>query len=344
MIRLPKAARAVAAAILITVCGAFAQDFPKPVHTGIHGLIPQRFDTYDVILEPDKNEPEWWAGAPSVVRGDDGVFWLAARMRSPDQPRGLRGYEIRILRSDDGIHFTKALSIHRDDVPIPGFERPALVIDPASRKFKLYACGPWQNGPWSIVKFADAESPDSIDPKSAHPVIQAPAREYDRDVRVHEFKDPVIIQAGGKYHAYMIGYVRQNERIYHYESVDGESWSPAGEPYAAVMDLTGWHDFFVRPSSILPVGAGYLFVYEGSSTTWRDPVYNIATGIAFTFDLHTITDLTPGEPLVFSTTPSEHFITWRYSTWLHVNDEIWVYAEVTRPNQSHEIRLFRLEP
>ncbi len=41
----------------------------------------QNFDKYDVILDPDKNAPEWWAGAPSVIRDQKGVFWMACRMR-----------------------------------------------------------------------------------------------------------------------------------------------------------------------------------------------------------------------------------------------------------------------
>jgi hypothetical protein len=187
---------------------------------GLLSRIPAQFRHYDVILEPDRNEPEWWAGAPSVARDKSGAFWLACRMRTADSPRGLRGYEIRILRSRDGVHFEKARSIRREDVPIPGFERPALLTDPSTGRFKLYACGPWKSGPWSII--------------------------------------------------------------------------------------------------------------------------NIATGVGFTFDLHRITDLTPDAPLILSTTPNSHFHTWRYSHWLWVGDDLWAYAEVARPNESNEIRLFRL--
>jgi hypothetical protein len=202
------------------------------------GGIPAQFREYKVILEPDKDEPEWWAGAPSMTRDRTGTFWLACRMRTADSPRGLRGYEIRILRSGDGIHFEKVCSIRRADVPIPGFERPALLADALTGKFKLYACGPWRSGPWSIIKFDDVNDPAQFDPASARVVI--------------------------------------------------------------------------------------------------------ATGVGFTFDLHHITDLTPDSPLVVSTTPSEHFRTWRYSHWIWVGEELWAYAEVARPNESSEIRLFRL--
>lgn len=90
------------------------------------------------------------------------------------------------------------------------------------------------------------------------------------------------------------------------------------------------------------MGVGYLFIYEGSNSKWYDPVYNIATGLGFTFDLTNILDLTPDSPLLVSTTPSSFFSTWRYSHWMHVEEEIWVYAEVARPNLTNEIRLFRI--
>jgi hypothetical protein len=310
----------------------------------ILGRISEKFRRYDVILEPDKDEAEWWAGAPSVVRDREGTFWMACRMRTADSPRGLRGYEIRILRSDDGIDFEKAHSIRREDVPIPGFERPALLIDPKSGRFKLYGCGPWRSGPWSIIKFADAPDPTQFDPASARVVIGPRPKTYDRDIIVDGYKDPFIIHAEGQYHCYVIGTIRRTERIYHFAGADGEDWKPVGSPYQSILDLNGWHDFYVRPASVVPVGVGYLFIYEGSNCDWYDPVYNIATGLGFTFDLHHVTDLTPDSHLIASTTPSEHFRTWRYSHWMWVDGQLWAYAEVAKPNESNEIRLFRLSP
>ena len=71
-------------------------------------------------------------------------------------------------------------------------------------------------------------------------------------------------------------------------------------------------------------------------------MYNIGTGIGFTFDLHNIIDLTTESPLLLSSTPGD-FYTFRYSHWLLVNNELWVYAEVTNSNNSHEIRLYRIQ-
>lgn len=303
--------------------------------------LSSRFDEFKVVLRPDTIEPGWWAGAPSVCVDDDGTFWLACRMRTGEGERGLRGYEIRILRSEDGERFEEVNRIHRNDVPIPGFERPALLRDPRTGRFKLYGCGPWQGGAWGIFKFDDAKSPERFNHSSAKLVIAPPEKQYDRDVAVVEYKDPFIIFAQGKYHCYVTGYMRRNERIYHFSSADGEHWEAVGDPYESIVPLSGWHDFFTRPASVVPVGVGYLFIYEGSKASWYDPVYNIATGLGFTFDLHEIIDLSPRAPLLVSSTPSEHFATFRYSDWLLLNDELWVYAEVACADGTNEIRVFR---
>lgn len=305
--------------------------------------IEKRFTKYEVILCPDKDEPEWWAGAPSVVRDEKGTFWLACRMRTAEGQRGFRGYEIRILTSKDGVHFNKVKSILREQVPVPGFERPTIVIDPRTKKFKLYTCAPDNDGIWSIIKFDDVETPEQFQPETAKRVIIPPKKRFERDIRPRGYKDPIIFINDGTYHCYTIGYIRENEWIFHFTSEDGEAWTPVGDVNEPIMNLNGWHNFFVRPASILPIGVGYLFIYEGSNTKWYDPVYNIATGLGFTFDLHNIIDLTPNAPFLISSTPGDMFATFRYSHWLWVNDEIWVYAEVVCPNRTHEIRLYKIK-
>ena len=301
------------------------------------GSIARAAETYTTVLEPDENTPEWWAGAPSVVRGDDGTFYLAARMREGRSPRGQRGYEIRILRSEDGRRFEPIHRIRREDAGVPVFERPSLVRVPETGRFRLYGCSGLEWG-WSILKFDDADDPASIDPGSARPVLVA---DYPDDGFAHVmgYKDPVVCWASGRWHMFVIGTDRV-ERIYHLTSADGESWEGCGEP--PVMPNGGWHDFYTRPASVLPLAVGYLFVYEGSNLLWRDPVYNIATGLAYTPDLTRFVDLTPDAPLLKSTTPGDYH-TWRYSHWMSVGDELWAYAEVARPNNTNEIRLSVLD-
>jgi hypothetical protein len=288
---------------------------------------------YKVVLEPDQNIPEWWAGAPSAVLSEDGAFYLAARMREGNSPRGRRGYEIRILRSTDGHHFVPINHILREDAGVPGFERPALVRDPHTGLYRLYGCAGLERG-WVILKWDDANDPGAFDARTAKPVLVS---DYPDDGFVHVtgYKDPVVLWTHGQWHMFVIGTDRV-ERTHHFTSDDGEKWQPASQ--RPVMENTGWHNFYTRPASVLPMAVGYLFVYEGSAVTWRDPVYNIATGLAYSPDLETVIDLTPDEPPLKSTTPGDYH-TWRYSHWLPVGDKIFVYFEAARPNNTNEIRL-----
>jgi len=288
---------------------------------------------YQVVLEPDEDTPEWWAGAPSVIRSDDGTFYLAARMREGRSPRGKRGYEVRILKSADGRHFEPIHRIRREDAGVSGFERPALVRDPGTGQYKLYGCSGFDRG-WVILKFDDVDDPAAFDPRSARPVLAA---DYPDDGFLHVtgYKDPVVLWDNDRWHLFVIGCDRV-ERIHHFASGDGESWHPVGKQ--PVMDNAGWHNCYTRPASVLPMTVGYLFVYEGSNLLWRDPVYNIATGLAYSPDLETFIDLTPDEPLLTSTTPGDYH-TWRYSHWMRVGNQVFVYFEAARPNNTNEIRL-----
>ena len=52
--------------------------------------------------------------------------------------------------------------------------------------------------------------------------------------------------------------------------------------------------------------------------------------------------MTPDEPLLVSSTPSERFATFRYSHWLLHGNELRIYAEVACPNDTNEIRHYRV--
>src|SRR6056297_852177 len=134
--------------------------------------LKKAMDHYEVILEPEKNEKDWWAGAPSVVLTPNGKFFLAARMREPISPRGRRGYENRILESEDGIHFETIKKIHREEADVPVFERPSLVQNPLTKKITLFGCSVLENG-WAIWKMEDVDHPEEIDPTTLKPVLEA---------------------------------------------------------------------------------------------------------------------------------------------------------------------------
>jgi hypothetical protein len=62
------------------------------------------------------------------------------------------------------------------------------------------------------------------------------------------------IHALGQWHGYVTGYVRQNERIFHFTSQDGETWETAGDVNQPFMDLANWHNFFCAAGVGLTAG------------------------------------------------------------------------------------------
>lgn len=297
-------------------------------------------------MKPDKLELGWWAGAPTICKLDDHTFLLAVRMREAVSPRGRRGYEIRILKSEDGIHFETIHQIKREDANVPVFERPALIKAPDNNLW-LFGCSEI-DGLWGIWYLDPAVDATQLDPKTLKRIelplpkhFEYTADEKKQDSTHHsafniQFKDPFIfIDESGVRHMFVIAFDRI-ERIYHYKSKNSLQWEIC-EP-CPVMENSGWHNFFTRPSCVLPLSVGYLFVYEGSNIFWHDPVYNIATGLAYSPDLVSFTDLTPSSPLIQSSTPSE-YRTWRYSHWIHHNNAIYVYFEAANSDGTNETRV-----
>jgi hypothetical protein len=293
------------------------------------------FSKYEIILQPDQIEPGWWAGAPSVTVDADGVFHLAARMRYTLSPPGIRGYEIRILRSEDGIHFTPVHSITREAAGVRGFERPALVQNPETGRWRLYCCTDLEGLGWTIIVFDEADSPEQIDPATARNALEPPAPHG--ILITPGYKDPFVFLHEGQWHLLAIG-IDHVERLWHFTSPDGYAWTPS--PNAPLFDNGGWHNLYTRPACVLRQDPGWLLVYEGCNAAWHDPNYNIATGLAYTANFERVTDLTPDAPLVESSTPGA-YRTWRYSHWLRYNGQLWVYAECARADDTNEIRLFR---
>ena len=298
--------------------------------------LSKTFDNYSVVLRPDRHAPGWWAGAPSVVRAADGTFYLVARMRGTDNPPGQRGYELRILKSRDGIRFEPIHAIRREDAGVRGFERAALVVDPVTKRFRLYACATTDTMSWHILVFDEAASPEELSAHTARPVLEPPPS-WGLGIEPG-YKDPLVLWAEGRWHLYVIA-IDRIERVYHFTSADGHAWE--GDPANPVLDVGGWHNYHTRPASVSRVDNGYLFIYEGSNAQWHDPNYNIATGLAFTRDMTRIVDLTREAPWIVSSTPGR-YLTWRYSHWLQVKDEWYVYAECACPDDTNELRLFRI--
>ena len=88
------------------------------------------------VIEPPGTSAGYWAGAGSVLAHGNETF-LYYRLRRPRGEEPDRGYECHVAASQDGIHFTDALRIGKDELQTTSMERSCLV-DSGDGKFRLY--------------------------------------------------------------------------------------------------------------------------------------------------------------------------------------------------------------
>ena len=141
-----------------------------------------RFDDARVVVPAPGPTPGSWAGAASALL-DDGVFWLAYRVRRP-LGEG-RGVSVVVARSDDGEAFTPVTEVHREGFGAESFERPALVRRPDGG-WRLYlSCATPGSKHW-WVEALDADTVEAL-PDGDRTVVVA----GDQHVGV---KDPVVLR------------------------------------------------------------------------------------------------------------------------------------------------------
>jgi hypothetical protein len=142
-------------------------------------LLPQP-DRSQVSVAPPGDGPGYWAGGPSAVLGDDGIY-LAYRLRRPIGAG--RGYAVRVARSADGVRFDTLLTIAREQFDADSLERPALVRDDDG-EWRLYlSCATPGTKHWR-VEVLRADQPAGFDVRDRTVVLPGDAKTG--------VKDPVI--------------------------------------------------------------------------------------------------------------------------------------------------------
>ncbi|HVT66980.1 MAG TPA: hypothetical protein VHF26_04465 [Trebonia sp.] len=152
-------------------------------------LLPRPDDAV-IAIEPPGTGPGFWAGAPSAVAADGGVY-LAYRLR---RPLGAgRGYAVAISFAADGVAFGPPLAvITKEEMDSESLERPELVRLPGGG-WRLYlSCATTGTRHWR-VEAADAAHPAGFDVRQRRVVLPG-------DPRKRAVKDPVITHHGGQWH------------------------------------------------------------------------------------------------------------------------------------------------
>ena len=163
-------------------------------------LIPRPDDAV-IVVEPAGPGRGFWAGAPSAVAADGGVY-LAYRLRRPVGSG--RGYAVAIAFAADGVHFGAPLKvIDKEELDTESLERPELVRLPGGG-WRLYlSCATTGTKHWR-VEVTDAAHPAAFDvteravmlpgdPRKRavkDPVITSPRRPWHMWATIHPLADP----------------------------------------------------------------------------------------------------------------------------------------------------------
>jgi hypothetical protein len=299
-----------------------------------------------VIMGPEKHEAGYWTGCPGVLREDSRTTWLTYRQRRPRGTQAERGWRCAVAISDDGLHFRDVWSVHKNDLGSSSMERFCLT-QTADGKYRLYLSyvDP-ADSRWRIDSI-EAQHPADFDIASRKPVLTAAS------THTEGVKDPYVLQAGpvtylfasfaairdgisSSAHAtgdiYNVGATTHPTGLA--VSTDAENFAWTGE----VLEVgSGWDRYQARLNSVVPVTGGFIGFYDGSASHTEN--YEEHCGIAVSPDLRTWTRLSGAGPWIKGPYGSGSI---RYVDALIADGQWWIYYEMTRADEAHELRLIRL--
>jgi hypothetical protein len=287
------------------------------------GLLP-RPDESTIVIAPPGAGLGYWAGAPSVALGDDGIY-LAYRLRRPIGAG--RGYAIAVARSADGVHFDTLTTIRREEVGAESLERPGLVRDRSGR-WRLYlSCATPGTKHWQI-ELLEAASPAEFDASRRQVVLPGDAKTG--------VKDPVI-RLNGIWQMWACCHpladpAAADQMVTDYAtSSDGLEWTWHG---TALSGRPGyWDSRGTRVSAAWGDGDRVIAFYDGRATAAEN--YEERTGIAVGTDPESLVAL-GAHPAAESPYAGRGL---RYLDILELpGGGHRIYYEMARPDGAHELR------
>jgi hypothetical protein len=289
------------------------------------GLLPQ-LDAASVAIAAPGAGPGYWAGAPSAVATDDGVF-LACRLRRP-LAMG-RGYAVALAFAADGEHFETIATITKESMDTESLERPELVRLPDGR-WRLYlSCATTGTKHWR-VEATEAAHPAEFDVTRRDLVLPGDEKKG--------VKDPVITRHGGSWHLWgcvhpLADPDEADQMTTEYaSSPDGLAWTWQGIALAGRPDAWDARGTRVTAVRFAPSGAITAY-YDGRATAAEN--YEERTGVAVGTEPGCLQVISVDAPAAAS---PYHGRGLRYLDLVDLPDgRTRLYYELTQPDGSHAL-------
>ena len=251
----------------------------------------------------------------------------------------------------DGIRFDDVWEVRKDELGSASMERFALVPDATGGGMTLYLSfvDP-ADGRWRIDAVAGPD-PGRLDVAARRPVLTAAT------TGTEGVKDPVVVRAGGVEHLFAsVAAARPGLAPDAHATSDiynvGATTHPTGlatrhvddpeAPFRWIGDAlpvgAGWDRYQARLGSVVVSDGGWIGLYDGSAGHLEN--YEERLGLATSPDLRTWTSRTPGGPWLTGPGPTGSV---RYVDAHRLGDRWRFFAEISRPDGAHELRVIDVE-